>query len=152
MRLLNMLNSHAIKELIGALCLIENEYFYERFSRLQKTVFKRMSDVKRCSVAQDSVLSYQRISEFEMFFLFVRVCVLGNRTLVWKGFDVCAKVIENENTTVTTKLWRLFCDSEFLNATCDTYFTNNNITEIQGIPGVTSGILRGKYTPAYMKS
>lgn len=76
---------------------------------------------------------------------FVRVCVLGNRTLVWKGFDECAKVIERENATVTTKLWRLFCDSEFLNATCDTYFANNNVTEIQGIPGVTSGILRGKY-------
>uniref|UniRef100_A0A8C1PB86 Solute carrier family 12 member 5a n=1 Tax=Cyprinus carpio TaxID=7962 RepID=A0A8C1PB86_CYPCA len=74
------------------------------------------------------------------------VCVLGNRTLVWKGFDVCAKVIERENGTVTTKLWRLFCDSEFLNATCDSYFANNNITEIQGIPGVMSGILRGKYT------
>ncbi|XP_016130962.1 solute carrier family 12 member 5-like [Sinocyclocheilus grahami] len=70
------------------------------------------------------------------------VCVLGNRTLVWKGFDVCAKVIERENATVTTKLWRLFCDSEFLNATCDSYFTNNNITEIQGIPGMMSGILR----------
>uniref|UniRef100_A0A672N984 Solute carrier family 12 member 5-like n=1 Tax=Sinocyclocheilus grahami TaxID=75366 RepID=A0A672N984_SINGR len=74
------------------------------------------------------------------------VCVLGNRTLVWKGFDVCAKVIERENATVTTKLWRLFCDSEFLNATCDSYFTNNNITEIQGIPGMMSGILRGKYS------
>lgn len=72
-----------------------------------------------------------------------RVCLLGNRTLVWKGFDVCAKVIEKDNVTVTTKLWSLFCDSEFLNATCDTYFTNNNVTEMQGIPGVTSGILKG---------
>uniref|UniRef100_A0A8C1T4V8 Solute carrier family 12 member 5a n=1 Tax=Cyprinus carpio TaxID=7962 RepID=A0A8C1T4V8_CYPCA len=73
------------------------------------------------------------------------VCVLGNRTLVWKGFDVCAKVIERENGTVTTKLWRLFCDSEFLNATCDSYFANNNITEIQGIPGVMSGILQNLF-------
>ncbi|XP_072571801.1 solute carrier family 12 member 5 isoform X2 [Paramormyrops kingsleyae] len=70
------------------------------------------------------------------------ICILGNRTLVWKGFDVCAKVIEKENGTVTTKLWRLFCDSEFLNATCDEYFLNNNISEVQGIPGITSGILR----------
>ncbi|XP_048879696.1 LOW QUALITY PROTEIN: solute carrier family 12 member 5 [Brienomyrus brachyistius] len=70
------------------------------------------------------------------------ICILGNRTLVWKGFDVCAKVIEKENGTVTTKLWRLFCDSEFLNATCDEYFVNNNISEVQGIPGITSGILR----------
>lgn len=75
-----------------------------------------------------------------------RVCVLGNRTLVWKGFDVCAKVIEKDNVTVTTKLWSLFCDSEFLNATCDSYFTSNNVTELQGIPGVASGILKGTHT------
>nr|XP_057907523.1 solute carrier family 12 member 5b isoform X3 [Doryrhamphus excisus] len=69
------------------------------------------------------------------------VCLLGNRTLMSKGYDICAKVIEIDNETVTTKLWRSFCDSEYLNATCDDYFINNNITEIQGIPGVTSGIL-----------
>ncbi|XP_039864188.1 solute carrier family 12 member 5b isoform X2 [Simochromis diagramma] len=69
------------------------------------------------------------------------VCLLGNRTLLSKGYDVCAKVIEIDNETVTTKLWRSFCDSENLNATCDEYFNNNNVTEIQGIPGVTSGIL-----------
>lgn len=70
------------------------------------------------------------------------ICVLGNRTLVSKGFDVCAKVLESDNGTVTTKLWRKFCDSEFLNATCDEYFVNNNVSEIQGIPGVASGILK----------
>uniref|UniRef100_A0A8D3E645 Solute carrier family 12 member 5a n=1 Tax=Scophthalmus maximus TaxID=52904 RepID=A0A8D3E645_SCOMX len=69
------------------------------------------------------------------------VCVLGNRTLVWKTFDVCAKTVETANGTVTTQLWRMFCDSPLLNATCDTYFAANNVTKIQGIPGVTSGIL-----------
>ncbi|XP_067250071.1 solute carrier family 12 member 5b isoform X1 [Chanodichthys erythropterus] len=69
------------------------------------------------------------------------VCVLGNRTLLSKGFDICAKTIEQGNVTVTTRLWRSFCDSEFLNATCDDYFINNNVSQIQGIPGVTSGIL-----------
>uniref|UniRef100_A0A8C6PBP0 Solute carrier family 12 member 5a n=1 Tax=Nothobranchius furzeri TaxID=105023 RepID=A0A8C6PBP0_NOTFU len=69
------------------------------------------------------------------------VCVLGNRTLVWKNFDVCAKTIETANATVTTQLWRMFCDSPFLNATCDKYFMSNNVTQIQGIPGITSGIL-----------
>nr|XP_033485350.1 solute carrier family 12 member 5b isoform X1 [Epinephelus lanceolatus] len=69
------------------------------------------------------------------------VCLLGNRTLFSRSYDVCAKVIEIDNETVTTKLWRSFCDSDNLNATCDEYFTNNNVTEIQGIPGVTSGIL-----------
>lgn len=72
------------------------------------------------------------------------VCILGNRTLMSKGYDVCAKVIEIDNETVTTKMWRSFCDSEYLNATCDDYFANNNVTVIQGIPGVTSGILAGK--------
>uniref|UniRef100_A0A8D0ABM4 Solute carrier family 12 member 5a n=1 Tax=Sander lucioperca TaxID=283035 RepID=A0A8D0ABM4_SANLU len=69
------------------------------------------------------------------------VCILGNRTLVWKSFDVCAKTVETANGTVTTQLWRMFCDSPFLNATCDKYFTANNVSQIQGIPGVTSGIL-----------
>uniref|UniRef100_A0A8C2GSN8 Solute carrier family 12 member 5b n=1 Tax=Cyprinus carpio TaxID=7962 RepID=A0A8C2GSN8_CYPCA len=70
------------------------------------------------------------------------VCVLGNRTLASKGFDICAKTIERGNATLTTKLWRAFCDSEFLNATCDEYFTSNNVSQIQGIPGITSGILK----------
>ena len=52
--------------------------------------------------------------------------------------------MEVDNDTVTTKLWRTFCDSENLNATCDEYFTNNNVTVIQGIPGVRSGALAGK--------
>ncbi|XP_033982409.1 solute carrier family 12 member 5-like [Trematomus bernacchii] len=69
------------------------------------------------------------------------VCLLGNRTLMSKGYDICAKVMDIDNETVTTKLWRTFCDSDSLNATCDEYFNNNNVTEIQGIPGVTSGIL-----------
>ncbi|KAJ8358601.1 hypothetical protein SKAU_G00151260 [Synaphobranchus kaupii] len=78
------------------------------------------------------------------------ICILGNRTLVWKGFDVCAKVLERENGTVTTKLWRIFCDSEFLNATCDEYFANNNVSSIQGIPGVASGILAENIFGNYM--
>uniref|UniRef100_A0AAQ4QHG6 Solute carrier family 12 member 5a n=1 Tax=Gasterosteus aculeatus aculeatus TaxID=481459 RepID=A0AAQ4QHG6_GASAC len=69
------------------------------------------------------------------------VCLLGNRTLIWKTFDVCSKTVETANGTVTTQLWRMFCDSPFLNATCDKYFTSNNVTQIQGIPGVASGIL-----------
>ncbi|CAL8274692.1 unnamed protein product [Boreogadus saida] len=70
------------------------------------------------------------------------VCLLGNRTLISKKFDVCAKTIESSNgTMVTTQLWNMFCDSPFLNATCDRYFSDNNVTRIQGIPGVTSGIL-----------
>lgn len=85
------------------------------------------------------------------FFLPPSVCVLGNRTLVWKSFDVCSKTLETANGTVTTQLWRMFCDSSLLNATCDKYFTENNVTEIQGIPGVTSGILAGRLTAPWMR-
>ncbi|XP_066558303.1 solute carrier family 12 member 5 [Amia ocellicauda] len=79
------------------------------------------------------------------------VCILGNRTLIWKGFDLCAKVVERDNGTFTTKLWRMFCDSDQLNATCDEYFVNNNVTEIQGIPGVASGILAENLWSTYME-
>lgn len=91
--------------------------------------------------------SLQQRSKFviDAFLYFVSsVCLLGNRTLLSKVYDVCAKVIEIDNETVTTKLWSSFCDSDSLNATCDDYFANNNVTEIQGIPGVTSGILASK--------
>uniref|UniRef100_A0A8C2B993 Solute carrier family 12 member 5b n=1 Tax=Cyprinus carpio TaxID=7962 RepID=A0A8C2B993_CYPCA len=79
------------------------------------------------------------------------VCVLGNRTLASKGFDICAKTIERGNATLTTKLWRAFCDSEFLNATCDEYFTSNNVSQIQGIPGITSGILAENLFSTFME-
>uniref|UniRef100_A0A663MHJ4 Solute carrier family 12 member 7 n=1 Tax=Athene cunicularia TaxID=194338 RepID=A0A663MHJ4_ATHCN len=72
------------------------------------------------------------------------ICLLGNRTLSKRNFDVCAKFTESNNETKTTSLWRLFCDSSLLNATCDDYFTLNNVTEIQGIPGIMSGVLTGK--------
>ncbi|NXA56647.1 S12A7 protein, partial [Nothocercus julius] len=77
------------------------------------------------------------------------ICLLGNRTLSKRSFDVCAKFIESNNETKTTKLWRLFCDSSLLNATCDDYFALNNVTEIQGIPGVTSGVLIDNLWSAY---
>jgi potassium/chloride transporter 4/5/6 len=77
------------------------------------------------------------------------VCLLGNRTLVWKGFNVCAKTIETANGTITTQLWNIFCDSPFLNATCDKYFEQNNVTRAQGIPGITSGILKDNLFGTY---
>ncbi|OCT60495.1 solute carrier family 12 member 5 isoform X2 [Xenopus laevis] len=79
------------------------------------------------------------------------ICILGNRTLSRKGFDVCAKFIDNGNETITTQLWALFCSSPFLNATCDTYFSQNNVTEIQGIPGAASGLIRENLWAGYMQ-
>ncbi|CAI5780250.1 solute carrier family 12 member 7 isoform X2 [Podarcis lilfordi] len=68
------------------------------------------------------------------------VCLLGNRTLVRDTDFPCVKYYEENNMTVTTKLWENFCSSPLLNATCDEYFILNNVTEIQGIPGVASGV------------
>uniref|UniRef100_A0A4W5NB69 Solute carrier family 12 member 7b n=1 Tax=Hucho hucho TaxID=62062 RepID=A0A4W5NB69_9TELE len=85
------------------------------------------------------------------FFVCQIICLLGNRTLQNHNFDQCLKTMEVDNVTVTTKLWSLFCDSPDLNATCNEYFTLNNVTVIQGIPGLTSGVIRdniwGDYGP-----
>ncbi|ERE71578.1 solute carrier family 12 member 5-like protein [Cricetulus griseus] len=78
------------------------------------------------------------------------ICLLGNRTLSRHGFDVCAKLAWEGNETVTTQLWGLFCSSRFLNATCDEYFTRNNVTEIQGIPGAASGLIKENLWSSYL--
>ncbi|XP_020043142.2 solute carrier family 12 member 7 isoform X3 [Castor canadensis] len=70
----------------------------------------------------------------------IAVCLLGNRTLSKRSFDTCAKVQMVNNSTVTTALWRLFCNGSSPSTTCDEYFVQNNVTEIQGIPGVASGV------------
>uniref|UniRef100_A0A3B3CQ93 Solute carrier family 12 member 7b n=1 Tax=Oryzias melastigma TaxID=30732 RepID=A0A3B3CQ93_ORYME len=69
------------------------------------------------------------------------VCMLGNRTLKNHDFDKCLKTDISDNLTVTTALWKLFCDGPELNATCNEYFSNNNVTLVQGIPGLTSGVI-----------
>ena len=74
------------------------------------------------------------------------MCLLGNRTLQNQNFDKCLKTEEVGNQTIGTELWGLFCDSRQLNATCDEYFTLNNVTMIQGIPGLTSGVISGQNT------
>ncbi|XP_019479906.1 PREDICTED: solute carrier family 12 member 7 isoform X2 [Hipposideros armiger] len=71
----------------------------------------------------------------------IPVCLLGNRTLSKRSFDVCAKVHTTSNGTRTTALWGLFCNGSAHSATCDDYFAQNNLTVIQGIPGVASGVL-----------
>lgn len=73
-----------------------------------------------------------------------RVCLLGNRTLSRRGFDVCAKVHTANNGSATTALWGIFCNGSADSTSCDQYFLHNNVTEIQGIPGVASGVLLGE--------
>uniref|UniRef100_A0A3B5R2Z3 Solute carrier family 12 member 7 n=1 Tax=Xiphophorus maculatus TaxID=8083 RepID=A0A3B5R2Z3_XIPMA len=77
------------------------------------------------------------------------VCMLGNRTLQNLHFDKCLKTEIINNNTVSTQLWRLFCDGPALNSTCNEYFVNNNLTVIQGIPGLSSGVISENMWSAY---
>uniref|UniRef100_A0A6Q2XP29 Solute carrier family 12 member 7a n=1 Tax=Esox lucius TaxID=8010 RepID=A0A6Q2XP29_ESOLU len=77
------------------------------------------------------------------------ICLLGNRSLQNHNFEKCMKTEERNNQTHTTKLWDLFCDSPYLNATCDDYFIRNNVTEIQGIPGLLSGVIKDNLWSEY---
>uniref|UniRef100_A0A8D3BMH6 Solute carrier family 12 member 7-like n=1 Tax=Scophthalmus maximus TaxID=52904 RepID=A0A8D3BMH6_SCOMX len=70
------------------------------------------------------------------------VCLLGNRSLRNEKFETCAKTEVVKNKTFTTDLWPLFCNSKQPNATCDEYFDLNNLTEIQAIPGLLSGVIK----------
>lgn len=73
--------------------------------------------------------------------------MLGNRTLARHNFDVCAKTEVSVNDTVPSNLWKNFCSSKNSSTVhCDEYFSQNNVTEIQGIPGLSSGIIKGKNT------
>lgn len=73
--------------------------------------------------------------------------MLGNRTLVRDLFDVCDKKVVVGNETFPSKLWKNFCSSEnSSSAHCDEYFAQNNVTEIPGIPGLASGIIKGRDT------
>lgn len=71
--------------------------------------------------------------------------MLGNRTLVRHMFDECGKTIITGNTTMPSKLWQNFCSlGNASDPHCDEYFLQNNVTEIKGIPGLASGIIRGE--------
>ncbi|XP_056376159.1 solute carrier family 12 member 7 isoform X1 [Hyla sarda] len=75
------------------------------------------------------------------------ICLLGNRVLAKKNFEICAKYISNN--TINEALWSLFCGTENDSTTCNSYFIANNITEIQGIPGVASGVLLDNLWSSY---
>ncbi|PNJ84992.1 SLC12A7 isoform 3 [Pongo abelii] len=70
----------------------------------------------------------------------IPVCLLGNRTLSRRSFDACVKAYVIHNNSATSALWGLFCNGSQPSATCDEYFIQNNVTEIQGIPGAASGV------------
>lgn len=74
--------------------------------------------------------------------------MLGNRTLQNHNFDRCLKTEVVDNATITTQLWLLFCTGPELNATCNDYFASNDVTLLQGIPGLTSGVVLGQISSA----
>ncbi|XP_017371424.1 solute carrier family 12 member 7 isoform X1 [Cebus imitator] len=82
----------------------------------------------------------------------IPVCLLGNRTLSRRGFDVCIKARLVQNSSATSALWGLFCNGSQTSATCDEYFAQNNITEIQGIPGAASGVFLENLWSAYAQA
>ncbi|XP_056432086.1 solute carrier family 12 member 6-like isoform X2 [Gadus chalcogrammus] len=53
-------------------------------------------------------------------------------------------------TEETTAIWKHFCDSSELNATCDDFFTHSKFTTIQGIPGLASGIITENLWSTYL--
>uniref|UniRef100_A0A665VG95 Solute carrier family 12 member 6 n=1 Tax=Echeneis naucrates TaxID=173247 RepID=A0A665VG95_ECHNA len=75
------------------------------------------------------------------------VCMLGNRTI--NGHEIydsqCAKTV-----LVTTSLWKQFCQGPELNSSCDEYFMTNNFSEIEGIPGLASGIISENVWSSYL--
>ncbi|KAM4810554.1 solute carrier family 12 member 6 isoform 3-T3 [Rhinophrynus dorsalis] len=80
------------------------------------------------------------------------VCLLGNRTLSRLDFSECSKTVDRDNFTVTSDLWNLFCHPKGqLNSSCDEYFIHNNVTEIQGIPGLSSGIITENLWSSYLQ-
>ncbi|KAJ8249001.1 hypothetical protein GJAV_G00230100 [Gymnothorax javanicus] len=80
------------------------------------------------------------------------ICMLGNRTLVRDRFDVCAKTVVEGNRTVPSKLWTNFCNAGNISGQeCDKFFMQNNVTEIQGIPGLASGVIRENMWSAYLE-
>nr|XP_015801813.2 solute carrier family 12 member 6 isoform X1 [Nothobranchius furzeri] len=107
------------------------------------------------------------------------VCMLGNRTInghdvvdnqcrktVLQVSDAAESIYSNatasyENSTAppthsptvvekTTFLWGHFCQSPELNASCDEYFTSNNLSVINGIPGLASGIITENLWSSYL--
>ncbi|KAL1007443.1 hypothetical protein UPYG_G00086820 [Umbra pygmaea] len=80
------------------------------------------------------------------------ICMLGNRTLVRDLFDVCSKTVLEGNVTVPSQLWKNFCSSGNMSSLhCDEYFSQNNVTEIQGIPGLASSIIRENLWGDYLE-
>uniref|UniRef100_A0A4W6C8F7 Solute carrier family 12 member 6 n=1 Tax=Lates calcarifer TaxID=8187 RepID=A0A4W6C8F7_LATCA len=83
------------------------------------------------------------------------VCMLGNRTI--NGHEIydsqCGKTFLlqiQEPVEKATSLWKQFCDGLELNASCDEFFKANNFSQIEGIPGLASGIISENVWSSYL--
>ncbi|XP_051917386.1 solute carrier family 12 member 6-like isoform X2 [Hippocampus zosterae] len=50
----------------------------------------------------------------------------------------------------TTYLWSRFCQSAELNTSCDDYFAANNFSQMEGIPGLASGVIAENLWSSYL--
>uniref|UniRef100_A0A4W4EEP0 Solute carrier family 12 member 6 n=1 Tax=Electrophorus electricus TaxID=8005 RepID=A0A4W4EEP0_ELEEL len=75
---------------------------------------------------------------------FFPVCMLGNRSLSQHYLS------DGQCGTNTTILWQQFCNSSEMNAICDEYFAHNNVTQIEGIPGLASGVIADNIWSSYL--
>ncbi|KAI4786200.1 hypothetical protein KUCAC02_037282 [Chaenocephalus aceratus] len=50
----------------------------------------------------------------------------------------------------TTHLWKQFCQGTEINSTCDEYFLSNNFSQIEGIPGLASGVISDNLWSTYL--
>uniref|UniRef100_A0AAQ4PVP0 Solute carrier family 12 member 4 n=1 Tax=Gasterosteus aculeatus aculeatus TaxID=481459 RepID=A0AAQ4PVP0_GASAC len=84
--------------------------------------------------------------------VFVGVKYVNKLASLFLALNTCLKGKDRElssvfcfvgNTTVPSQLWEMFClPGNMSSPQCDDYFIQNNVTEIQGIPGLGSGIIR----------
>ncbi|KAK9751887.1 Amino acid permease [Popillia japonica] len=70
----------------------------------------------------------------------LHLCVLGNRLLKDVGPGNC-------NKTEGGVLYNIFC-----NVTCDPYFLNNDVTVVQGIKGIASGVLLDNLYDSFLEA
>lgn len=113
--------------------------FYQPLQNVLRHLFLREPELHLSQQIQQLPYNYT-----VLFSLLYSVCLLGNRSLNNEEIKICAKTETVKNNTLTTKLWSAFCDSEYTNATCDEYFTLNNLTEIRAVPGLLSGVIKGE--------
>lgn len=73
--------------------------------------------------------------------------IISDNSTVGPTFDPSPAPVLEEKTTY---LWKQFCQGPELNASCDKYFTSNNFSEIEGIPGLASGVISENLWSSYL--